>query len=125
MAFISDVYCGFHAVTVDGQWRVTFGLDGLESSRAALIIDSAVSYFAHHCELGGVAALVADRTGAFEEIDWDAVVAGGQKVREIPDLLILLRSLVPPDLQSVSEEFAQCPRYLLLHSGIATSAQSR
>src|SRR5215212_9409065 len=88
-----DVYCGFHTDTINGQWRVTFRLDGVDPDKAASIIDRMLLYFKDNCQECDAAALVVDRTVALERCDWDAVVAGMQMIREVPDILILPRSL--------------------------------
>lgn len=77
-----DVYCGFHTDTLDGQWRVTFRLDGVDHERMLAVIERALSYFRRHCAAGGVVALVVDRSGALEGLDWDAVVCGSEVLLE-------------------------------------------
>ena len=109
-----DIYCGFHTDTVNGRWRVTFRLDGIDHEPASAVVERLLAYFKSHCAGDDAVALVVDKSGALEETDWDAVVCGGQPLREIPDVLILPRSIVTPGFEDERRQLPECPMYDIL-----------
>lgn len=108
-----DVYCGFHTDTPDGQWRVTFGFDWVDSDKIWDLASVCVSYFSAHCAGGDAVALVVD-INELPGVDWDAVVSGRQELYEVPDLLIVPRTITTPGVDAERRELPACPDHVVL-----------
>jgi hypothetical protein len=110
-----DIYCRFRPRASARQWRVEFGLDGVDDDKVESLIRKVLDFFKEHCVRGDVAALVVDRTGDFEETDWDGVVEGREILRVIPDILVIPRTVVAASgVTTTWEELIGCPLYFRL-----------
>jgi len=111
-----DLYCRFNPDDLDGCWRVEFGLDGVDEERAEALVERLLGYFKECCTRGDVRALLVDRSGYLEETDWDAVIAGRETLRNVPDILVLPRGLAPPGLVTADDESSECRQHIILRA---------
>lgn len=109
-----DVYCRFSpGDDKDRQWSAEFGLDGVDNENLDAVTNTIVAYFKEQCAHSAVSAIVIDRTGDLEEIDWRAVVAGRQPLQFVPDLLVLPRIALAASVMPYVV-LTECPAYALL-----------
>jgi hypothetical protein len=109
-----DLCCRFNPDVLAGRWWVEFFLDGVDDERVDALVERLLGYFKECCTRGDVRALVVDRSGNLEETDWDAVIAGREALRNVPDILVLPQGLVPPGLVPADEELSECPQHIVL-----------
>jgi len=106
---LDDVYCGFHTDTLNEQWRVTFRFHAIAADKVEATARQVLVYFKENCAQGDTVALVVDRHGSLAHVDWDSVVVGKATLREIPDVLILPRSVPSSHLDAQRTDFPECP----------------
>lgn len=109
-----DIYCRFNPQAAKGEWSVEFGLDGVTASKAAAFVEVIVEFFTSWCRENRAAALVVDKTGELEDVNWNAIIEGAEPLRCVPDLLIIPQDLVTPQLDGVREEISGCAHHSIL-----------